>query len=257
MKEYITGANGFVGKHLVEKVPGAITIPHEQILSTNLEPFNRLFFLSTFGNMSFHDDLDAIIRANLLDLVFLSSQAKFVGFKSFVYVSTSSVRLPRQTMYSRSKKAGEEIMLGMAENTGMSFCSVRPYSITGVGEQKKHLIPKLINSCLTGEPMDFVPSPVHDFVDVEDVVDALLNLSENEARGVFEVGTGVGYSNEDVKEIVESVTGRKAKVNYVQNMRDYDTEDWVCKNYRARSFGWLPTKSLEDSIREMVAINEN
>ena len=59
-------------------------------------------------------------------------------------------------------------------------------------------------------------------------------------------------SNQQVREIVERITGKPISVRLVSKMRDYDNEEWVCKNYRARSFGWLPKKSLEDSIRGMV-----
>jgi nucleoside-diphosphate-sugar epimerase len=253
MKEYLTGASGFLGRNLAEKLKGeVVTIPHADISFTILEPFDRFFFLSAYGNMSFHDDDDMIIKANLLDLVDMATQAKKFDFKSFVYVSTSSVKLPRQTMYSRTKRAAEEVLLALTENTELPFCVIRPYSITGVGEQEEHLIPKLIDSCFTGKNMTFVPGPVHDFIDVTDVAEAIINLSEAGGKGIYEVGTGVAYTNQDVLDIVENATGKRANVTVVPNLRDYDSSDWVCKNFRARTHGWLPKKTLEDSIGEMV-----
>ena len=56
----------------------------------------------------------------------------------------------------------------------------------------------------------------------------------------------------EVLELVEKVTGKKANITIVPNMRSYDTQQWVSTNFRARSFGWLPTKSLQVSIEEMV-----
>jgi UDP-glucose 4-epimerase len=251
MKAYITGSNGFIGKHLTSRLDDYIAIPHKEISSTKLKPFDNFYFLSAYGNMSHHDEDEKILQANILDLVHILTQMK-KEFNSFVFISTSSVRLPRQTMYSRSKKAAEEILLSFAEKYNLPICIIRPFSVTGVGEQEKHLIPTLIRSCLDGEKMNFVPEPVHDFIDVEDVVNGILNLSSHSARGIYDLGTGSQISNQEVLHIVQEVTGKKANINVVRKMRDYDTNEWVSLNYKARGYGWLPKKRLQQSIEEMV-----
>lgn len=254
-KVYITGASGFLGKHLTRKLKSkdVITIPHEQIPKTKLEPFDEFYFLSTYGNMYNHDDGTKIFKANVGDLISILDQlATREGFKSFVFMSTSSVRLKIQTMYSRSKRAAEELLLSFMERYSFPVCIIRPFSITGVGEQERHLIPTLIRSCISGHRMNFVSGPAHDFIDVEDVVNGMLSLSSNSARGIFELGTGKQTTNDEVKDLVEEVTGKKAKINKVDSLRSYDTKDWVSTNFKARGYGWLPKKTLKQSIKEMV-----
>lgn len=252
MIDYVTGSTGFLGTHLMKRLGFATPILHDHISKTKLEPFNRFFFLSTYGNMSDHVDVEKIVKANIIDLFRMLDQSVKHRFKSFVYISTSSVKLHVQTTYSRTKKAAEEILLAYKEMYHLPICIIRPMSITGVGEQEKHLIPTLIRSCMTGETMNFVKEPRHDYIDVEDVVEGIINLSENSTGGIFELGNGKSYSNQEVLEIVEKVTGKKANVNVVQSMRTYDNTDWVSKNFRSRSYGWLPKKTLEQSITEMV-----
>lgn len=252
MKEYCTGASGFLGSHLVKELTNLKSIPHKKIRLATLGPFSRFFFLSTYGNMAFHDDDKMIIQANLLDLVHMASEAVCHDFKSFVFISTSSVKLKYQTLYSRTKRAAEEVLLALTEKHNVPFCIIRPYSITGVGEQPEHLIPTLIRSCIDGDEMPFVPGPVHDFIDISDVVGAIMNLSKAGVKGIFEVGSGIGYTNQQVREMVQTITGKKANIKQVGRLRNYDTDEWVCKNFRARSFGWEPKKSLEISIKEMV-----
>jgi len=104
--------------------------------------------------------------------------------------------------------------------------------------------------------MPFVPDATHDYIDVEDVVDGMLTLSRRHAKGIFELGTGKSYSNQEVREIVEEATGKKANVYLVKNMRSYDSEDWVSKNFSARAYGWEPKKTLKQSIKEMVEAYE-
>jgi len=254
--QYISGANGFIGSYLSKKLK-LTSIPHEKLSTVKIKPFENFYFLSTYGNLADQTETDKIIQANLTDLIHILNEIDFEkGFKSFIFTSTSSVRLKIQTLYSRTKKAAEQILLALKEKYHVPICIIRPYSVTGVGEQEQHLIPTLIRSCLKGELINFVPNSVHDYIDVEDVVDGIINLSENQAGGIYELGNGRGYTNQEILEIVQKVTGMKAKINIVDHLRDYDTQDWICRNFRARSYGWSPQKSLETSIKEMIKIYE-
>ena len=253
MKTYVTGASGFLGSYLAKKLLDPILIPHGQIHSAKLANFEHFYFLSSYGNLSSQIETDKIIQANITDLTSILYQANWGKVKSFVFVSTSSVKLPAQTMYSRCKRAAEEILLAYAEKYQAPICIVRPFSVTGVGEQAAHLIPRLINSCLTGAPLEFVGSPRHDFIDVRDVVEGILVLSRARARGIFELGTGKSYSNQEVLEMVEKLTKKKANIEIAPRMaKPYDTQDWISSDFTARDYGWVPKIKLEDTIHEMI-----
>lgn len=254
MIDIVTGASGFIGKHLMRKIgSGAIAIKHDEIGETAFPDCDRFFFLSTYGNYIGHDDLSEVLRSNIGHLGYvLAAYIEESKCESFVYMSSSSVNLPVQTPYSHAKRAGEEMALASC----LPACVVRPYSVTGVGEQAEHLIPTLIRSCLEGERMRFVPDAVHDFVDVEDVVAGLIMLSEKRAVGRFELGNGLPYRNSTVKEMVEEICGRRAVIREVDSLRDYDYDDWYCKDDKARDLGWKPTKDLFKSISEMVAAHK-
>lgn len=248
----VSGSSGFIGSNLIKRLDNPICIPHEEILNTDWSVATKVFFLSAYGNMISHTDEEKIIQANVVDLVFVLATVDWSKIQSFVYISTSSVKLKRQTMYSRTKKAAEELCLAYMEKYDAPITIIRPMSITGVGEQPEHLIPKLIDSCLNGTFMDFVQEPTHDFIDISDVVDGILNLSDNKAKGIFELGNGEAVSNLKVLELVRKATGKMANIRLVNLMRDYDNDKWVSENFKSRGFGWLPKKSLELSITEMV-----
>lgn len=254
MINYITGANGFVGSHLVKALNGKpiVCIPHADIMKTKLEPFDSLYFLSTYGNMYFHTDDRKIIQANVSDLIHLLMEAMDYDYKSFVYISSSSVELPVQTIYSRAKKASEEILLAFINKYDLPICIIRPFSITGVGEQKEHLIPTLIRACFTGELVNFVPEPKHDYIDVKDVVSDILQLSASGAKGIFKLGNSFGVSNAEVLKLVEEATDRKANINIVDSLRNYDSKDWYSKDYISRD-NWTQRIPLRDTIKAMVA----
>jgi len=255
--DYITGVSGFVGSHLLNALDtNVFSIPHAQIATTTLKRFDRFYFLSTYGNMYGQNDDDLIFQANITDLVHILAESRRFKFKSFVYLSSSSVKLRMQTMYSRCKRAAEEILLSYMEKYQQPVCIIRPFSITGVGEQSQHLIPTLIRSCLTGEKVPFIPTPVHDYIDVADVIAGILNLSGNSIKGIFELGTGKKHTNQEVLDLVCNITKKKANIQVVQSLRPYDNQDWYSVNFRVRSWGWLPKKTLEQSITEMVQAYE-
>lgn len=258
----LTGSHGFLatilGEHLVHfkrlgrkgEVPKGITF---------------LYDFAAFGNMSWHTDINKIYKANLIRVINLTRNCILNDCK-LVFVSTSSVKLSVQTPYSLSKKAAEEFIQYQVQSNGLKACIVRPFTIIGVGErvgervgeQKEHLIPRLIDSCLNGVEMPFVKKPVHDFLDVKDLSKALILIKD---KGLFEgeiyeVGTGKQFSNDEVRSLVEKVTGKRANIRLVESMRPYDTKDWRANIERICGLGWSPTISLEESIKEMCYVYE-
>ena len=116
------------------------------------------------------------------------------------------------------------------ENQKKPYLIVRPSSVTGVGEQSQHLIPTLIRSCIDGEEMPFVGEPKHDFIDIDDFCNGLVTLiKEGVYNQTVNISSGIQYSNEDVKKMVEVVTGKKANIKRVKSMRKYDTDKWIVK----------------------------
>ncbi|MEK9207505.1 MAG: hypothetical protein AAB922_03425, partial [Patescibacteria group bacterium] len=91
--------------------------------------------------------------------------------------------------------------------------------------------------------------------DVRDVVDAILMLSHRspEVTGrVFNLSSNKSTSNQEVLEIVEKLTGKKANLKMVGQMRAYDNKNWVVDNSEMLKLGWSLRYSLEDSVRNMI-----
>ncbi len=250
---YVSGSSGFIGTRLCNKLEGHVeAIPNAQLSTHRFQGHRRFFWLSTYGNMVGQDNQFTLWQSNIFNIVnVLHGLLLNPPFSHFLFVSSSSVNLPIQTPYSRTKKACEEILMSLKD---FPSCIVRPYSVTGVGEQRQHLIPTLIRSSFEGEPMEFVPDATHDFIDVEDVVTGMMILSKIEARGIYEFGNRIAISNEEVRRLVEEITGRKANIVSVGKLREYDNPDWCCK---VSNEYWQPTKSLRQSITEMVAQYRN
>lgn len=244
---YVTGSTGFIGSKLMSKIP-ASGVSHHRFRSFGIRARqgDTIYHLSSYGNLFHHHECSQIIRANLLDLMLLNhSPAKVI------FVSTSSVALPVQTVYSAMKRAAELWLSELSEI--QDYVIVRPFSVTGVGEHRCHLIPTMIRCCLSGEHADFSGSPVHDYVDVDDAAEGLVCASRMPSGSVVEIGSGIETSNQEVLRMVEEECGSTASITRVDRVRPYDTGMWK-SDPEMWPRGWRPKKKLGESVREMVKL---
>lgn len=249
---YLTG-KGFIGTHLLAK-RDAIHIPHDEIggvFGMYLEPFEYFYFLSSYGNLASQNDKYMTYVANIQDVldVRYAAERLNIPYKSFIYLSSSSVGLEVQTMYSLCKKVTEELLMESIVKYDRNICVIRPSSVTGVGEQSEHLIPILLRAAKSGATVKLDPSPSHDFIDVEDVVDGILTLGDKQVRGIYKLNSGVQYTNLEVLKLVEKITGSKIDFQIVLGQRSYDTSYWNVDGIAPMGW-WMPKKSLEQSITE-------
>jgi len=246
---YISGSHGFLGSKLLGRLERSsqevIRGDRDGNLPTGVD---YVVNCQTYGNMYWHKDAEQIYKANLFNLVRMLGSAD--GVRAFIHISSSSVLLSEQTYYSLAKRASEELCVLDGRPV-----VVRPSSTTGVGEQKEHLIPKLIDSCLNGTEMPFVSESTHDYINISDVISAIALLAQMpDTKGrIFNVSSGTATSNEEVLAIVEGYVGSRANLKRVGTLRKYDTKDWKVDNSDMRALGWSPQVSLRETIQQMIA----
>jgi UDP-glucose 4-epimerase len=177
---------------------------------------------------------------------------------------------PRPTNpYGASKLAVDMALDGYAAAYGFGAVSLRYFNVAGAngpyGERhatETHLIPIALQvaagrrETLSVYGSDY-PTPdgtcVRDYVHVLDLADAhirALGACEPGRHEVVNLGSGRGYSVQEVVETARKVTGRELATSEAPR-RSGDPAVLVASNAKASSLlGWTPTRGLEQMVRD-------
>lgn len=159
--------------------------------------------------------------------VIFSSTAGVYGNPLHIPIPEDHPRKP-ENPYGESKLMAENILDWYQKIYGISFASLRYFNACGAaldgsfGEDhnpETHIIPKAMYAVLQRMPFtlfgDDYETPdgtcIRDYIHVLDLVDAhilaLEKLQDSPGGYFYNVGTGQGYSNREVLEMVKKVTG--------------------------------------------------
>ncbi|MDO8720857.1 MAG: NAD-dependent epimerase/dehydratase family protein [Syntrophales bacterium] len=229
-----------------------------------------IFHLAVYGAYSWQKDLHQMVQTNIVGTINLVETCLKTGFESFVNTGTSSeygykdyppeesASLEPNSHYAVTKASATMFCRYMGQSRGMHMPTLRLYSVYGPFEDPGRLIPTLVMEGLAGKLPPLVnPGVMHDFVFIEDVVEAYLLAARKAGQGsgiVYNVGTGIQTS---IGEIVASAR-RIMKIAVEPRWgsmpdRKWDTGSWVADSQRIRKeLGWRPEYTLEQGLRRVV-----
>lgn len=203
--------------------------------------------------------------------IVFSSTAATYGEPESVPIKESDRTLPTNA-YGETKLAMEQMMKWFDVAHGVKYVSLRYFNAAGahasgkIGEDhnpETHLVPIVLQAALGKRPHisvfgDDYDTPdgtcIRDYIHVSDLADAHVlavdRLRRGEGSGIFNLGSGTGYSVKEVIECARRVTGREIPM-VVEPRRAGDPAVLVASSERARSeLGWAPSRDkLEDIIR--------
>jgi len=207
------------------------------------------------------------VKTSVLGTASLLNAADSLDYTRFVHLGSSleygpSTRPLRETQLLRpvtirgaTKAAATLLCLQRARGGRRPVVVLRAFSVYGYWEDPGRLIPTAMRAALEGQDMALTaPGFRRDLVFVDDVVEAmLLSLNAPNVHGqVINVGSGQQWSNEQVVDEVQSVSGRKISLRVgAYPARSSDTGFWVADNRKARRLlGWTPRHSLREGLEK-------
>jgi nucleoside-diphosphate-sugar epimerase len=153
--------------------------------------------------------------------------------------------------YSMSKKAGEDVMDVYSRLYGLSTVALRYFNVYGPRHQEEGRYATVIaifrKQLRSNQPMTIVGDggQRRDFTFVGDVVRAnMLAMMNRDATGVYNVGTGVNYS---INELADLIGGTSPRVHIEPRLGE--ARNTLADNRKARDIlDWVPQIDLKQGL---------
>lgn len=117
--------------------------------------------------------------------------------------------LDPRSLYARCKRAAHLVLGELYERGGAKLTWARLFHMQGPGEHPARLIPSLAQALREGRPFALSPGEqIRDHLDVRDVAAALLHLATHDVTGAVNVCSGQPLSLRRLMEAVAGVVGR-------------------------------------------------
>lgn len=287
MKILLTGASGFTGKPFADMARAAghevvaltcdladkaalrqqvlaaapDTVVHLAAISfVGQADDNAFYAVNVVGTMNLLDALLALPQAP--QRVLLASSANVYGNCDASPITESQPPAP-MNHYATSKLAMEHMARTRGDRLSLIF--TRPFNYTGVGQDNKFLIPKLVSHFAQRAPAIELGN-LHverEFNDVDMVCAAYLQLLEQGQPGeTYNICSGNAYTLQHVIELLSRITGHQIEVTVNPAFVRLGEVHRLCGSpaklqaLPAPTAGFSATRSLEETLRHMLAAAE-
>ena len=159
-------------------------------------------------------------------------------------------------MYEATKGASTLLCQGYANEYNKPIATVRPFSVYGINEPEKRLIPTLFKNFKTNT-ISQISLGVHDFIYIDDFIDGVLSVLYSELElikgDIVHFGSGTQHSNLEVFNIIKSIFNSNLGYEKINNIfNKYDSLSWVADiTYAKSKYKFNPKYTLETGLKEI------
>lgn len=242
-------------------------------LPTNVDVVFHLAALSSYAMHEENPQQGA--RVNVEGFVNVVEQARQDGCKTIVYASTSSIYgsctepspedmdVSVNTGYEASKLARERYAEYFSNYYDMSMAGLRFFSVyqgySGAEEHKgeyANVIAQFVDDIANDRSPKLYGdgTQTRDFTHVDDIVRGIIITAEKKLDGIYNLGTGISHSFNEVVDMINNVLGTDVQPDYVENPipADVYVHD-TCADYSKMrtATGWEPSIKLEEGVEKV------
>lgn len=230
-----------------------------------------VFHLAAYGAYPWQTDAARILESNALATVTLVEACQAAQCGAFVHAGSSSEYglkdhppsedevLEPNSAYAVGKAAATNYCAQVARTGRLNAVTLRLYSVYGAYEEPRRLIPRIVVAGLEGRlPPLAAPDTARDFVNVDDVVRALIMAAEHPSHNpgaVYNIGSGRQTQLRELVSLARELFGVAAEPEWGSApARSWDTSTWVADPSRAaRELGWTASTDLAAGLQSTAA----
>lgn len=276
----VTGAKGFVGGHLTRALTSEgsvfqVDLPTHDILNRNdltkafsqFAPIDCVFHLAAQKSISVSRSepaqtlelslsgtlnvLEAARVSSAKRVVLISSVAVYKDSKQMTEISPTS----GQTIYSQSKLGAEQLGLTYQSEFGVRVTICRLSNVYGPGQSEDAVIPSLVRQMVQNNQVTLGNTKSRrDFINIDDVVSALMFLAQKEeaAGEIFNVGSGESYSVEEIFNFASTAFGFSKDYLVDYERAKAPTTEIAPVVEKIKNLGWLPKVGIKEGLAQLI-----
>jgi len=238
---------------LFEGVDGVFHLAAKSCLTNCLDHPVEAASVNVLGTVNV---LEATRKAGVHKFVYADTSAEYEGIQEF---PTREDKVRPIGVYAASKHGGAAFCESYRELYGMKVTMVRYFNVYGPAQDWRRVVPPVMSAfiirMLRGErPVIYgTGEKRRDFIYVDDVNDLhVLLLEDSRANGrVFNVGSGVNFSINEIYEFVEGLLQTGLKPIYKRDLPG-EAEVTLGDITAARELGWEPKVNIQEGLRRSI-----
>jgi UDP-glucose 4-epimerase len=198
--------------------------------------------------------LKIMLECGVRKIIYFSSGGAIYGNQNDIIIFENATCNPLST-YGKGKKMIEELIQSDAINKGLQAVILRPSNIYGAqfnNEGKQGLINTLLNNCLNDVTTEIWGngSVVRDYIHIDDIVLLLEKIISNFVPGVYNVGSGIGYSVNEIFKIAAQVIDKPIERTNKENQANAPSNVVLDIQKIKKTFDFEPSIPIELGIKK-------
>jgi UDP-glucose 4-epimerase len=197
--------------------------------------------------------LDQCVQQSIKKIIFISSGGAVYGVPDVLPIAENHTLDPISS-YGITKLSIEKYLHLYHRLYGMEYTIIRPSNPYGERQNPEGIqgvISIFLGRLFKNEPVEIWGDGhiVRDFIYIKDLVDGIARAAFVQTTNcIFNMGSGVGYSLNDIISIIESVVGKKIQVDHKAG-RAFDVPEIYLDITRAqKELDWVPRIEIQEGI---------
>lgn len=274
----VTGSFGFIGGEIVKKLPKSIVLTDshnsKKIDLRNIDEVLKIDSADTVIHLAGKTPSDKLnekdyfdnnisTTLNILEYCIIKKVKKLIYVSSYVYGNPKNCPINEShpinphNAYSKSKFFGEQLCKSYCDKSDLNVIILRPFNIFGKSMNEGFLLTNLINAIKTGKKITIInKNSKRDFLYIDDFVELILKIIDYDTKfEIFNVGTGISFSFDEIIEKIENITSKKLNLEYLENKKIFIADIKADISKIKKKLNWEPRVGIDEGLKKMLKNN--